>query len=87
MTTFGRELTLEDLVISPDLRSAHFGFIKYELVRHGQEETQWQWQASNLRGLKYPSQKFNRLECAVDVLIAPVEDLKVTVPYNELEVG
>ena len=77
----GRELTLKDLVIAPDRKSATYGFIRYELLRHGEEETLWQWQASNLRGPKYPSQSFTRLECAVEELIATIQNLKVTVPF------
>lgn len=78
----GRELTLKDLVIAPDQRSATYGFIRYELLRQGEEDTLWQWQASNLRGLKYPSQSFPRLESAVEELIATIQKLKVTVPHD-----
>ncbi len=78
----GRELTLKDLVIAPDQRSATYGFIRYELVRLGEDETSWQWQANNLPGSKYPSQSFTRLECAVEELIATIQNLKVTVPLD-----
>jgi hypothetical protein len=81
-TVAGRELTLKDLIIAPDCRSAQFGFIRYELVRQGEEETHWQWVARNLRGSQYPSRSFMRIECAVDELIATVENLKVTVPID-----
>ncbi len=72
-----RQLTVKDLVIASDRRTARYGFVDYRLTQTGDEECVWQWVTT--LGSSYSSVPFHHIERAAEVLAQTVQDLNVTV--------